>query len=62
MGIGDEELFYEDIAFQFDGCFINDKPEDFEYSSGELKEANLVAGSDQEGGGVGRGGIVDGNG
>jgi len=62
MGISNEEFFDEIFAFEFNSGFINGETEDFENSGDNLEETDLVASTDEEGGGVVGGGIFDGDG
>lgn len=62
MGIGDEEPLDEVVAFEFDGAFVDTEAEYLENPGDDLEEADPVASSDHEGGGVAGIGVVDGDG
>lgn len=61
MGISDEESLDEEIAFEFDYGSVDAETKDFENSGNDLEETDPVPSSNNEGGGVGGIGVVDGD-
>ena len=62
MGVGDEERLDEEISLEFNGGTVDREAEDLEDPGDDLEEADLVAGTDDKGGGVGGIGVVNSDG
>lgn len=52
MGVGDEERLDEEVSLKFDGGVVDGEIKDLEDPGDDLEEADLVAGTDDEGDGV----------
>lgn len=59
MGVGDKERLDEEVSLEFNGGAVDREAEDLEDPGDDLEEADLVAGTDDKGGGVGGIGVVN---